>query len=159
MSCSDAMTTFSAIGAAGVVMDVHTGEVLAMTSLPEVNPNAAGRGARRTRGSTAPRRASTSSARPSSRSPSRWRWTAASSKASASNIIARNVLPAYGHLVHDTHPFGRICTVAEIMKESSNIGTAQIADQLGTRRQKVLARQDGLHRARSRSSSRSAAGR
>ena len=46
------------------------------------------------------------------------------------------VLPAYGHLVHDTHPFGRICTVAEIMEESSNIGTAQIADQLGTRRQK-----------------------
>jgi cell division protein FtsI (penicillin-binding protein 3) len=47
-----------------------------------------------------------------------------------------NVLPAYGHLVHDTHPFGRICSVAEIMEESSNIGTAQIADQLGTRRQK-----------------------
>ena len=32
----DAMATFSAIGAAGLVMDVHTGEVLAMTSLPEV---------------------------------------------------------------------------------------------------------------------------
>src|SRR5437764_10398733 len=46
------------------------------------------------------------------------------------------VLPAYGHLVHDTHPFGRICSVAEIMEESSNIGTAQIADQLGTQRQK-----------------------
>src|SRR6476620_2960391 len=38
----DAMTKFSAIGAAGVVMDVHTGEVLAMTSLPEINPNAPG---------------------------------------------------------------------------------------------------------------------
>src|SRR5215213_9511248 len=37
-----AMTTYSAIGAAGVVMDIHTGEVLAMTSLPQVNPNAAG---------------------------------------------------------------------------------------------------------------------
>jgi len=46
------------------------------------------------------------------------------------------VLPAYGHLVHDTHPFGRVCTVAEIMEESSNIGTAQIADQLGAERQK-----------------------
>ncbi|MEO6580365.1 MAG: penicillin-binding protein 2, partial [Sphingomicrobium sp.] len=29
-----AMTEFSAIGAAGVVMDIHTGEVIAMTSLP-----------------------------------------------------------------------------------------------------------------------------
>ena len=40
----DAMTTFSAIGAAGVVMDVHTGEVLAMTSLPTINPNTPGQG-------------------------------------------------------------------------------------------------------------------
>ena len=40
----DAMTHFSAIGAAGVVMDIHTGEVLAMTSLPQLNPNAAGHG-------------------------------------------------------------------------------------------------------------------
>ena len=44
MSCGDAMTHFSAIGAAGVVMDVQTGEVLAMTSLPTLNPNAAGQG-------------------------------------------------------------------------------------------------------------------
>src|SRR3954447_26339936 len=35
----NALTEFSAIGAAGVVMDVHTGEVLAMTSLPSINPN------------------------------------------------------------------------------------------------------------------------
>ena len=33
---------------------------------------------------------------------------------------------------HDTHPFNRACSVAEIMKESSNIGTAQIAAQLGS---------------------------
>ena len=40
----DAMTEFSAIGAAGIIMDIHTGEVLAMTSLPQLNPNAAGQG-------------------------------------------------------------------------------------------------------------------
>ena len=38
------MTHFSAIGAAGIIMDIHTGEVLAMTSLPQLNPNAAGKG-------------------------------------------------------------------------------------------------------------------
>ena len=27
--------------------------------------------------------------------------------APARSTIARNVLPAYGHIVHDTHPFGR----------------------------------------------------
>ena len=40
------MQYFSAIGAAGVVMDVHTGEVLAMTSMPTFNPNAPGRAGR-----------------------------------------------------------------------------------------------------------------
>jgi cell division protein FtsI (penicillin-binding protein 3) len=68
------MTKFSAIGAAGVVLDIKTGEVLAMTSLPQLNPNAPAR-APTTAASTARRSASTSSARPSSRSPSRWRWT------------------------------------------------------------------------------------
>jgi cell division protein FtsI (penicillin-binding protein 3) len=37
------MTEFSAIGAAGVVMDIHTGEVLAMTSLRS-QPERAGQG-------------------------------------------------------------------------------------------------------------------
>jgi cell division protein FtsI (penicillin-binding protein 3) len=54
------------------------------------------------------------------------------------------VLPAYGHLVHDTHPFGRMCSVAEIMMESSNIGMAQIADQLGTERQKAWLKKMGF---------------
>jgi cell division protein FtsI (penicillin-binding protein 3) len=37
-----AMGTFSARGAGGIVMDVHTGEVLAMVSLPTFNPNRVG---------------------------------------------------------------------------------------------------------------------
>lgn len=37
-----AMTDLQARGAAGVVLDVHTGEVVAMTSLPSFNPNALG---------------------------------------------------------------------------------------------------------------------
>src|SRR5689334_1770033 len=132
---SDAMTTFSAIGAAGVIMDVHTGEVLAMTSLPEVNPNAPGAATPDARFNRATQGVYElgSTFKP---------FTVA--MAMESGIIKSfgqqyncpNVLPAYGHLVHDTHPFGRICTVAEIMEESSNIGTAQIADQLGTQRQK-----------------------
>ena len=34
-----AMNNFQAIGAAGVILDVHTGEVMAMSSLPTFNPN------------------------------------------------------------------------------------------------------------------------
>lgn len=36
---SDAMTRYQAIAAAGVMMDVHTGEIVAMASLPDFNPN------------------------------------------------------------------------------------------------------------------------
>jgi len=132
---SDAMTTFSAIGAAGVIMDVHTGEVLAMTSLPEVNPNAPGAASPDARFNRATQGVYElgSTFKP---------FTVA--MAMDSGVIRSfgqqyncpEVLPAYGHLVHDTHPFGRVCTVAEIMEESSNIGTAQIADQLGAERQK-----------------------
>jgi cell division protein FtsI (penicillin-binding protein 3) len=53
-------------------------------------------------------------------------------------------LHVYGHTIHDTHPYGRMCSVAEIMKESSNIGTAQIADQLGATRQKAFLQKMGF---------------
>jgi len=39
---SQAMAEFRAIGAAGIVLDVSNGEVLAMTSLPDYDPNMAG---------------------------------------------------------------------------------------------------------------------
>ena len=139
----DAMAKFSAIGAAGVVMDVHTGEVLAMTSMPTFNPNAPGQGTpdqmfnRATLGVFE----LGSTFKP---------FTLA--MAMDSGIVhgpgqmynCPNALPAYGHLVHDTHPFGRQCSVAEIMMESSNIGMAQIADQLGTVRQKAWLKKMGF---------------
>jgi cell division protein FtsI (penicillin-binding protein 3) len=50
----------------------------------------------------------------------------------------------YGRTINDTHPFGRPCTVAEIMKESSNIGTAQIAAQVGSKRQQEFLRKMGF---------------
>src|SRR5205085_1521397 len=132
----DAMTTFSAIGAAGVVMDVHTGEVLAMTSLPEVNPNSPGAATPEARFNRATQGVYElgSTFKP---------FTVAMAmdsgiiKSFGQQYNCPQVLAVYGHLVHDTHPFGRICSVAEIMEESSNIGTAQIADQLGTKRQKM----------------------
>ena len=36
---ADAMERYQAIAAAGVVLDVHTGEIVAMSSLPDYNPN------------------------------------------------------------------------------------------------------------------------
>ena len=134
---------FSAIGAAGVIMDVHTGEVLAMTSLPNFNPNAPGQATpdqmfnRATLGVFE----LGSTFKP---------FTLA--MAMDSGIVSGpgqmyncpDVLPAYGHNVHDTHPFGRMCSVAEIMMESSNIGMAQMADKLGKDRQKAWLKKMGF---------------
>ena len=138
-----AMTTYSAIGAAGVVMDIHTGEVLAMTSLPQVNPNVAGQAPPEARFNRATLGVYEmgSTFKP---------FTVA--MAMDSGIIKSfgqiyncpHELHVYGQTIHDTHPYGRQCSVAEIMKESSNIGTAQIADQLGARRQKYFLKKMGF---------------
>jgi cell division protein FtsI (penicillin-binding protein 3) len=132
---SAAMTKFSAIGAAGVVMDVRTGEVLALTSLPELNPNTPGAATPDARFNRATQGVYElgSTFKPFTVAMA---MDSGTIKSFGQQYNCPNVLPAYGHLVHDTHPFGRVCTVAEIMEESSNIGTAQIADQLGTKRQK-----------------------
>jgi cell division protein FtsI (penicillin-binding protein 3) len=132
-----AMTTFSAIGAAGIIMDIHTSEVLAMTSLPQLNPNAAGQGSPEARFNRATLGVYElgSTYKP---------FTVA--MAMDSGIIESlgkmyncpSALAAGRFTITDTHPFGRPCSVAEIMKESSNIGTAQIAAELGGARQKAF---------------------
>ena len=129
----DAMTRFSAIGAAGVIMDIHTGEVLAMTSLPQLNPNVAGQGSVEARFNRATlgvyELGSTFKA-----------FTVAMGLDSGVVKSVGQMYPCPGQLhvsgrsIGDTHPFNRACSVAEIMQESSNVGTAQIADQVGAAR-------------------------
>ena len=139
----DAMQHFSAIGAAGVVMDVHTGEVLAMTSLPNFNPNAPGQG---TPDQMFNRATLGVFELGSTFKPFTLAMAMDSGVVSGPSQIMNcpEVLPAYGHLVHDTHPFGRQCSIAEVMMESSNIGMAQIADKLGTARQKAWLKKMGF---------------
>ena len=140
---NDARTQFSAIGAAGVVMDVRTGEVLAMTSLPSLNPNAAGQGTPEQMFNRATLGVFElgSTFKPFT--------VAMAMDAGVVRSVGQiyncpDALRVYGHTVHDTHPFGRACSVAEIMMESSNIGTAQIADQLGKARQQAFLRKMGF---------------
>ncbi|MDQ3144319.1 MAG: penicillin-binding protein 2 [Pseudomonadota bacterium] len=139
----DAMKRFSAIGAAGIIMDIHTGELLAMTSLPQLNPNAAGKGSMEARFNRATLGVYElgSTFKP---------FTVA--MAMDAGVIQSfgqmyncpGALHVAGRTINDTHPFGRACSVAEIMQESSNIGTAQIADQLGPARQKAFLKKMGF---------------
>lgn len=138
-----AMAQFSAIGAAGVVMDVHTGEILAMTSLPSLNPNIAGQGSPEARFNRATLGV--------------YELGSTFKPFTVGMAMDTGVVKSVGQLyncshefhygkvtVHDTHPFGRACSVAEIMKESSNIGTAQIALQVGAVRQRAFLQKMGF---------------
>ena len=132
-----AMTEFSAIGAAGVVMDIHTGEVIAMTSLPSYNPNIAGKNApdqmfnRITLGVYE----LGSTFKPFTIAMA---MDAGVVKSVGQMYNCPMQLHIYGQTVNDTHPLGRPCSVAEILMESSNIGIAQITDKLGRERQKAF---------------------
>ena len=139
----EAMTTYSAVGAAGIIMDIHSSEVLAMTSLPQLNPNAAGAGSMEARFNRATLGVYElgSTFKP---------FTVAMAMDSGTVQSMGQVyncphsLQVGRHTINDTHPFGRSCTVAEIMKESSNIGTAQIAAQVGSARQRAFLQKMGF---------------
>jgi cell division protein FtsI (penicillin-binding protein 3) len=139
-----AMAKFSAIGAAGVVMDVQTSEVIALTSLPQLNPNAPGRDAAEAGFNRATLGV--------------YELGSTFKPFTVAMAMDSGVIKSFGQMyncplslrisdrftITDTHPYGRSCSVAEIMKESSNIGTAQIAAQLGGVRQKEFLRKMGF---------------
>ena len=138
-----AMQKFSALGAAGVVLDIHTGEVLAMTSLPQLNPNAAGQGSPEARFNRATLGVYElgSTFKPFTVAMA---MDAGIIKSFGKMYPCPNSLRVGGRSISDTHPFNRACSVAEIMKESSNIGTAQIAAQLGSTKQQEFLRKMGF---------------
>ena len=138
-----AMNQFSAIGAAGIIMNIHTGEILAMTSLPQLNPNAAGNGTPEARFNRATSGVYElgSTFKPFTVAMA---MDAGVVKSLGQMYNCPGALHVAGRTINDTHPFNRACSVAEIMMESSNIGSAQIAQQLGSSRQQAFLRKMGF---------------
>jgi cell division protein FtsI (penicillin-binding protein 3) len=136
---SDSMDRFSAIGGAGVVMDAHNGEVIALVSLPDYDPrdfNAANRDAQFNRATLGLYEMGSTFKL----------FTAA--MALDANIIAmdsvydaRTPLTVARYTIDDYHAEKRWLTVPEILIHSSNIGAAKIALDAGTALQ-----QEYLHR-------------
>ncbi len=130
----NAMTKFSAIGAAGIVLDAQTGEIIAMVSLPQFNPNNAGKGDDNQRFNRATLGV--------------YELGSTFKAFTMAMAIEAGVITGWDQLwdcthdlkiarftIHDTHPLHKMATVPEIFKESSNIGTAQIARSIGSARQ------------------------
>lgn len=136
---SNAVTQLEAIGGAGLVLDVQTGEVLAMTSLPTFNPN---------RVSLSPvsaqRNAVTLSVYELG-STFKPLTVAAAIDAGVVTDMARRYdatrpLSVGGFQISDLHSSGRWLNVPEALVQSSNVVTAQISDQLGRERMAAMFR-------------------
>lgn len=125
----DALTRYNAIAAAGAIMDVHTGEIIAMASLPDFDPNnpatmlEEGRFNRMTAGKFEPG------------STFKTMTFAAALDAGAisltDRIDARFDMRFGRFSISDYRGQYRVLTVPEVYRYSSNIGTIRIMQALG----------------------------
>ena len=143
---SAAMTDLRAIGATGLVLDVDTGEVLAMVSLPVFNPNRSGEA-----NPEAMRNNATQSV---------YELGSTFKPLTMANAIDTGVVTNLGRRVDatgpiaigrfkisDTHPQRRWLNVPETLVHSSNIATARFADELGQARSEAFFRKMGFDEA------------
>lgn len=137
-----AMVEFRALAAAGIIMNVHTGEVVAMTSLPDFDPNdpmsapEEGRFNRATLGvyemGSVFKAVTLAAALDSGR------------VHVGERFDATQPIKVARFTIRDFHAKNRWLSVPEVFVYSSNIGTAKIALQLGTEDYKGYLRRFGL---------------
>ncbi len=140
---SHAMASTHAIGAAGVILDVNTGEIVALSSLPSFNPNKLdAEGVKnQANGVTQSVYELGSTFKPIT--------VAAALDAGTVRDLSRRYdatepLHISGFKIHDDHPMGRWINVPEALVNSSNIVTARIADDLGQKRLETMLRSLGF---------------
>jgi cell division protein FtsI (penicillin-binding protein 3) len=136
------MARFRTRSASGIVLDVDNGEILALASLPDFDPNEPGEAVqdalfnRVTLGAF------------EMGSTFKTFTTAIALDAQkvtfASQFDARNPITYGQFTISDFHPENRLMTVPEIFVHSSNIGTAKIALEIGTTTQRAYLAKMGL---------------
>ncbi len=140
---SAAKDKFTAAAGSGLVMDVRTGEVVAMVSLPTFNPNDPG-----ATGLDSLRNNVTQSV---------YELGSIFKPITIANAIETGVVTSMAkrydataplHVgrftIHDDEPAGRWLDIPEMMVKSSNIVTARIAEELGQARETVMFRKLGF---------------
>lgn len=132
------MAKHRAVGAAGVVLDVHTGEVVALVSLPDFNPNAPGHSPADNRFNRATQGVyelgSTFKALTIAMG-----LDSGVIKSMQQTFDARAPIRVGGFTIHDdrSHQLRKFAATPEIFIFSSNIGTARMASALGAERQRA----------------------
>jgi cell division protein FtsI (penicillin-binding protein 3) len=138
----EGMKEFNAIGAAGLVMNLKTGEILSLVSLPDFDPN------RIKTASTKAlfNRVTCAVFEPGSAAKILNTALALESGKMTVNtqFDARGVLCIGRYKIHDLYGKNKFLTVAEILKYSSNIGSARMALEIGSEAQRAFFKKLGL---------------
>jgi cell division protein FtsI (penicillin-binding protein 3) len=141
---SRGMAETNAKGAAGIVLDVDTGEVLALASLPSFNPNLIDRAGEANIFNRVTNQVYElgSTFKPIT--------VAAAIDAGTVTDLGRRYqatrpIAIGGFQIRDSHPFGGALNVPESLIHSSNIVTAQIADEMGGAKLNATMRSLGMN--------------
>ncbi len=138
----DAVVEHKAKAGSVVVLDVQTGEVLALANYPSFNP--ADR--RNMSGAQLRNRAQTDTFEPgSTMKPFIAAWAMESGRVTPSTPIqtAPGTITITGSTIRDAHPHG-VLSVAEVIQKSSNVGTVKMAMQMQPREMWELYSQVGF---------------
>jgi cell division protein FtsI (penicillin-binding protein 3) len=138
-----AMASLQAEGGSGIMLDVETGEVVALASAPNFNPNV-------------PREATQDGLRNNAiqgayELGSTFKPLTVAAALDAGEIGAADRWDAVSpvmigrHSIGDSHPAGRWLTTPEVLTKSSNIATARIADKMGIERMDAFWRKLHFH--------------
>jgi cell division protein FtsI (penicillin-binding protein 3) len=127
-----AAAEFTPRGAVGLVVNVHTGEILGMASWPTFDPNRAGE-------ATNDARLNRAAASVFEMGSTFKGFTVAAGLDSGvatpeSTFDARQPFQLGYRVIHDYHATHKILSLVEVFQHSSNIGTARLAEQIGPQR-------------------------
>lgn len=134
------MKLMNAKGAASVLMDVHTGEVIAIASLPDFDPNDRPRPP--TEGNPSDSPLFNRAVQGVYELGSTFKIFATAQAMELGLVSPETMVDIRGplrwgrHRIRDFHNYGKELTVTKVIVKSSNIGTARIAQMIGVERQK-----------------------
>ncbi|NVO29100.1 penicillin-binding protein 2 [Donghicola sp. C2-DW-16] len=142
------MMLMNAKGAAGVVMDIKTGELISLVSLPDFDPN--NRPVPLTKGSASDSPLFNRAVQGLYELGSTFKLFAASQALELGLVTPDTMLDTRGPLhwgrfrIRDFHNYGAQLSVTQTIVKSSNIGTARLAILIGPERQQEYLRSLGL---------------
>jgi len=142
------MKIMKAKGAAAVLMDVHTGEVISMVSLPDFDPN--DRPRQLVKGDASDSPLFNRAAQGVYELGSTFKLFTVAAALDKGLVDESTMIDTRGPIkwgkfkIRDFHNYGKQLSVMDVIVKSSNIGTARIAQDMGTATQKKMLGELGL---------------